>query len=217
MVQKLNGTKTEIMKKKKWLVFTMVTVVALLLLFIFKNNILRGAGNFLIAEDDLKPSTYAFVLSGGPWDRGNEAVNIFKRKFADTLVCTGENIPHDFKALGLNMLESEITEKNMLNQDVPKSNILLIRKGTSTQEESEEILAFCKKRAVKQIIVISTDFHTRRIQQVFKKKFRHEGIEVIVRAAPGSSYDAQQWWKSENGLIALNNEYIKQLYYLVKH
>lgn len=204
------------MLKKKWIALIALLAIAIMLL-LFRVPIMRAAGNFLIYEDDLKKVTYAFVLSGGPWDRGNEAVRIFEKGFADTLVCTGENIPHDFKALGLDMLESEITEKNMLNKGVPKSRILLLKKGTSTQEESEEILAFCKARNVKSIIVLSTDFHTRRIKQVFKNKFEKEGIEVIVWAAPSSKYDAQNWWQSEDGLIALNNEYIKQLYYLVKH
>ena len=204
------------MLKRKWIIL-IALLGLLIMLFLFRTPVLRSLGEFLIYEDNLKKTTYAFVLSGGPWDRGNEAVNLFKKNFADTLVCTGENIPHDFKALGLDMLESEITEKNMLNQGVPKEQILLLKKGTSTREESEEILSFCKARNVKNIIVLSTDFHTRRIKQVFKKKFEKEGIEVIVWAAPSSSYDALNWWKSENGLIALNNEYIKQLYYLVKH
>lgn len=204
------------MLKKKWIALIALLAIAIMLL-LFRVSIMRSAGNFLIYKDNLKKVTYAFVLSGGPWDRGNEAVRIFNKGFTDTLVCTGENIPHDFKALGLNMLESEITEKNMLNKSVPKAQIILLKKGTSTQEESDEILNFCKARNTKSIIVISTDFHTRRIKQVFKNKFEKEGIEVIVWAAPSSSYDAQNWWQSENGIIALNNEYIKQLYYLLKY
>jgi uncharacterized SAM-binding protein YcdF (DUF218 family) len=204
------------MLKKKWIVLIALLAIAIMLL-LFRIPILRAASNFLIYEDNLKKVSHAFVLSGGPWDRGNEAARIFKKGFADTLVCTGGNIPHDFKALGLNMLESEITEKNILNKGVLQSQIILLKKGTSTQEESDEILTFCKERSIKSIIVISTDFHTRRIKQVFKKKFEKEGIEVIVWAAPSSSYDAQNWWQSENGLIALNNEYVKQLYYLLKY
>jgi uncharacterized SAM-binding protein YcdF (DUF218 family) len=205
------------MKLKKTFVVLVVFLAGCFMLFLFKYNILRTFSSFLIYEDTLKKSTYTFVLSGGPWDRGNEAAEIFKQGFTDTLVCTGENIPHDFKALGIEMFESEITEKNMINQGVPKGNILLIKKGTSTQEESEIILEFCKSRKVKQAIIISTDFHTRRVKQVFKKKFSDVGIEIIIHAAPCSRFDIQNWWKSEDGMIALNNEYIKQLYYLLKY
>jgi len=205
------------MKLRKLFIAVMILLAFGIVLMVLKNNILRGLGNFLICEDPLQKSTYTFVLSGGPWDRGNEAVNIFKDGYTDTLVCTGENIPHDFKALGLEMFESEITEKNMVRHGVPQGNILLIKKGTSTQEESDIILDFCKSRNAKQAIIISTDFHTRRVTQVFKKKFADAGIEVIVHAAPSSNYDSQNWWTDENGLIALNNEYIKQLYYLLKY
>lgn len=194
-----------------------VIVVLLLVMVLFRIEILKSLGSFLVCENELKPVTYTFVLSGGPWDRGNEAVRIFKKGFADTLVCTGENIPADFKALGLGMLESEITQKNMLNQQVPSSNILLVKKGTSTQEESDAILQFCKSRKVKEAIVLSSKFHTRRIKQVFKKRFEAEGIKIIVHGAPSSQYNEMAWWQNEYGLIALNNEYIKQVYYLLKH
>lgn len=205
------------MKHRRLIISLLLLLALIIVLFLFKNNILRSLGNFLICEDPIQKSTYTFVLSGGPWDRGNEAVKIFKTGFTDTLVCTGENIPHDFKALGLEMFESEITEKNMVRHGVPQGNIILIKKGTSTQEESDIILQFCKSRNAKQAIIISTDFHTRRVTQVFKKKFANAGIEIIVHAAPSSNYDAQNWWTDENGLIALNNEYIKQLYYLLKY
>lgn len=204
------------MKRKKWILLA-TAAVTLLLCFFFRYQILKGIGSFLIVHDTLKPSVYAFVLSGGPWDRGTEAVHLCMRGYVDTLVCTGINIPHDFKALGLDMPECEITQQCILRQGIPASQVLLLRQGTSTQEESEVILDFCKRRSIKQIIVISTDFHTRRVAQVFKKKFRKEGIEVIVHAAFSTSYDAQRWWQSENGLIALNNEYLKQLYYLLKY
>lgn len=194
-----------------------VLIVVLLASILFRIEILKGFGSFLIYENELKPVTYVFVLSGGPWDRGNEAVKIFKKGFADTLVCTGENIPADFKSLGLGMLESEITQKNILNQQVPEGNILLIKKGTSTQEEADAILQFCKSKKVKEATVLSSKFHTKRIKQVFKKRFEKEGINIIVHGAPSSQYNEMAWWQNEYGLIALNNEYIKQVYYLLKH
>src|SRR5690606_37518846 len=131
--------------------------------------------------------------------------------------CTGENIPHDFKALGLDMPESEITLKNILDQNIPKEQTILLNLGTSTKEESEFILKFCHSRKIKTITVLSSKFHTRRIQKTFKKKFENEGITVLLRGAPSNSYDESAWWKSENGLIAVNNEYIKLLYYAVKY
>lgn len=194
-----------------------ILLVLILVAFLFRNEILIGFGSFLIYENELKPVTYAFVLSGGPWDRGNEAAKVYKKGFIDTIVCTGENIPADFKALGLDLLESEITQKNILKNGVPDSKIKLIKKGTSTQEEADAILQFCKQQKVKQAIVLSSKFHTRRIKQVFKKRFEKEGINIIVHGAPSSQYNEMAWWQNEYGLIALNNEYIKQVYYLLKH
>jgi len=38
-----------------------------------------------------------------------------------------------------------------------------------------------------------------------------------VQAAPSSEYDVNAWWNSEQGLLMVNNEYVKTLYYLLKH
>ena len=48
-------------------------------------------------------------------------------------------------------------------------------------------------------------------------KFAQKGIQVSIKGAASSSYSENEWWKSENGLIALNNEYIKLIYYFMKY
>jgi hypothetical protein len=36
-------------------------------------------------------------------------------------------------------------------------------------------------------------------------------------AANSLVYDSDSWWTSEEGLLMVNNEYVKLLYYLVKY
>ena len=59
-------------------------------------------------------------------------------------------------------------------------------------------------------------FHTRRAGNVYKRRFAAEGITVIVRGAHAFDFDEDTWWQNEYGLIGLNNEYMKTLYYLIK-
>lgn len=185
--------------------------------YLFRHEILLKLAQILIVEDSLKHANYTFVLSGSPYDRGSLAAQFFHQKATDTIVCTGKNIPHDFKAMGWEITESEIARNFIQLQKVPASNIIIIKEGTSTHEEANAILEFCEKRAIKKIIIVSTDFHTRRIQKVFKTKFAQKNIEIIIRAAPSSSYNSQAWWKSEYGLISLQNEYVKLGYYFLKY
>lgn len=202
---------------KKLLIKLGVVLAVLLLLFLLRYPIMRGFGNWLIVEDELQKVEALFVLSGGPLDRGNEAVNIYNKGHVQQIVCTGENIPHDFEAVGIKYLESEITRINISRQNVPVENIILIKKGTSTFEEAEEILAYCEQHQLKKVMVLSSRFHTRRINWVLRHQFDDAGIELVLRGAPSSAYNESRWWENEHGLIALNNEYIKIVYYWIKY
>lgn len=179
---------------------------------------MRGMANFLIVEKETNHTLkYGFVLSGGAFDRGNKAALLYQEGKILQFICTGKNQSPDLKALGTDTLESDLTKLQMVKQGVVDSLIFLLKEGTSTLEESEAILAYCKTNKIKEIGIISSRFHTKRVHQVFTKKFRKEGIEVFIYGAPSSMYNEMEWWQSEYGLIALNNEYIKQLYYLIKH
>ena len=204
------------MKMKKSKRNFILLLVLFAVLFLKKTEILNFFGNFLIVENSFLQIDNAFVLSGGAFDRGNKAAELINSNKITKIICTGANQPPDFKALKIDMLESELTRKNIISQIADSSKVYLIKRGTSTLEESEIILDYCKINGIDSCVIISSKFHTRRIKQVFVKKFARENITVFISGAPSSSYDEKNWWKSENGLIALNNEYIKQLYYLFK-
>lgn len=184
---------------------------------LFRVPIMRSFANFLIVETSFDYVEYGFILSGGAFDRGIKAANLFHDGEVAHLVCTGGNQSSDIKALGIDALESDLTKLQLVKLGVPEEAITVIKKGTSTFEEAELILVFCKMQHLDSILVISSKFHTRRVHQVFTKTFDEEGISVSIQGASSSNYDELNWWKSEAGLIALNNEYLKQLYYLINH
>jgi len=184
-----------------------------LIIFFFSNQILRGLANYLIVEDEITFVENAAVLSGGAFDRATHAAQLWNNNQIATILCTGNNLSPDLKALNIDTLENQITKTRLLNQGVSPSEIILINEGSSTFEEAEAILQYCLSNQLKEILIISSKFHTRRIHQVFKKKFKAHGIKVFISGATSSAYDEFQWWKSENGCIALNNEYIKLIYY----
>jgi uncharacterized SAM-binding protein YcdF (DUF218 family) len=121
------------------------------------------------------------------------------------------------KTLGLTHTEAELTASRILDLDVDSSFVEAINQGNSTMEESEIILQMCKEHQWNQIIVVSDIFHTHRIRFVFEDKFEEAGIAVCYVGAPSSRYNEKEWWKDEDGLIMVNNEYIKLLYYYWKY
>jgi uncharacterized SAM-binding protein YcdF (DUF218 family) len=185
-------------------------------LYSFRFSILSGAGNFLIRQDDPTPVDAIYVLSGNPVDRGRKAAALYHQGFSPVVVCTGGEKSTLLEAYGKEVVTCDITRQVLIRMGVDSSHIALLCKGTSTYEEYEAIKAQCKEKGWNKIMVVSSLFHTRRINNFFRSGLAEAGIELVLIGAPESGFSEAEWWKKEEGLIFLNNEYIKILYYLVK-
>ena len=201
----------------KFLIAVCAVVLISVMVYTFRAPVLRWFATSLIVQDSLQKVDALVVLSGGGYDRGNEAVKILHAGYTNKVICTGGNQVKELLVFNIDTLESDMTAANLRRQGVPDSEIVELRNGTSTKEESVLIAQYCHQHQLKKIIILSSKLHTHRVQEVFKSKLRKEGIEVLVRGATNSTFDELQWWQDENGLIAVNNEWIKRCYYWWKY
>lgn len=190
---------------------------------------MRGVGYYLMAETQLEKADAIFVLGGNINDRPVLAAKLYEEGWSEKIIPLGANF--DFAQevlLGCNpdcmsddcnpckpdaLLMQEVLEEKL---NIPFEAIVPLPEGTSTKEESDAILKFCKENGYQTIIVVSDLFHLKRISYVFIEKFEKEGIKVILRGAKNSQYNENFWWQYEAGLIMVNNEYIKLMYYWLK-
>jgi len=203
--------------RRKLAILFFVVVLTGVLLFAFRVPLLRSCATFLIREDSLQQADAIFVLSGGGYDRGNLAARLYDDGWAPKIVCTGGNELPELCVFDIDTLESDMARVNLLQHGVPDSVIVMIRQGTSTKQEAAIIFDYCKRNKLKRIIIVSSKLHTYRVQDVFRKRLNENGTELIVRGAPSSRFNELEWWRSENGLIAVNNEWIKTFYYWMKY
>lgn len=188
-----------------------------LVCWLFRAPALRVVGSFLITEDTVPTCDALYVLGGAPLERGMEAARLLQQGVAPWVYCTGENIPHPLLVEGLRSNEAELSRRSAIQAGADSTRIALLPEGTSTWEESAVILEHARKKGFATVTVLSTEFHLRRVGRVFRKRFKGSGIAVHFRAAPSLHYDPQAWWKSEEGLLMVNNEYVKLCYYLVRY
>jgi len=192
-------------------------VFLLLTLWWLRIDILRGFGNYLDDSDKPYPAQRIFVLGGGAFDRGHEAARLWYKGFAPRIICTGEYISGTVKSLGLQYTEAQLSQMRIWSFSIDSAFVEAIDVGTSTMEESDFILDYCLIHKLNKVIVVSDKFHTRRIKNVFEEKFEDAEIEVIYAGAPSSRYKESEWWREEAGLIMVNNEYLKLVYYWWKY
>lgn len=209
------------MKSKKFLprflrVLATVAIV-LLMMYVFRHPLMRCVGNYLIDEDDLQTTETLFVLSGNAESRAKESAKLLRSAYAKEVVCTGEVVPDLFKEVGINMNEAELSRNKLLKEGISERRIKLLPIGTSTREEADAILAYCKINHIRKIMVVSDKFHTNRIDYAFREQFDDAGIKLILRGAPAMNYNEDFWWANEAGLLMVNNEYVKLFYYWINY
>ncbi len=201
----------------RWIKRIGFVFVIFLVLYWVRVPILRGIGSYLVSADPLAHADVAFVLGGSATDRGTEAAKLHYAGFSERFVCTGKNVPGDLLELGIDLPECEMTKRVLVRCGVPADRITALREGTSTKEEAEALLDLVRTQAVDTVIVVSHAFHLRRARNVFEAPFNEAGITVIMHPASSSAFNENDWWTEEQGLLMVQNEYVKLFYYAIKH
>ncbi len=202
-------------------VFLTCTLAFFIVLFLYRQAILGGIGHFLtVAESSaVTPSNQTFfVLGGNGYERGKGAALLAQEFPNAQFICTGGgDTLNEMRAMGLNLTSAKLTRKCMIENGVDSLRISELGVATSTYEESEEILSYCINHNLKEISVVSSDFHLRRMSLVFGEKFQEKGILVHFFGTETKDFKAESWWTFEAGLITTFNEYIKLVYYVFKY
>ncbi len=203
--------------KKNWFRACLIFLGLTLFLFANRNEILNGVGNWLVKSDPPKQTECCFVLGGNSFERGLSAVHLFEQFPNQKFATTGGNYPYQILCLDTSMFEAELTKHMMVSKGVPSEQIDILTAAHSTMEESDEILQYCNDHQIQNITIISSAFHLRRVRWVFEEKFEDAGINVNFHGATAIEYDQTNWWHNEEGMIMVNNELVKLLYYFIKY
>lgn len=203
--------------KRRWIQVLLGIAIVIALFITFRYPILRVAGNHLVDIDEPQSVEAIVVLGGNSKDRATYGAVMYSQGYAPLVICTGGNIPSVLEAIDTTLYESEISAALAQRLGVPTYNLVALKSSTSTLEEAQEVKAYCEANGLKRIGVLSSMMHTNRVRNVFEKEFEASGIELLIFGAPSTRYDENQWWNSEEGMIMVNNEYMKLLYYFIKH
>lgn len=200
-----------------WVKISLFFVALIAVLLVFRESVFKGVGNYLAAADPVELTDACFILGGNSYERGMEGVLLYQRLGAMHFFPTGGNYPLQIQALDTVLTEAELTAHLLRRKGVPDSLVHPLNIGTSTMEESEGILAYCREKGLRKITVISSALHLRRVRGVFENKFREQGITVLFHGSNAQDFNSTNWWKSEEGLILGQNELVKLLYYFFKY
>lgn len=203
--------------RKRWFQVVGIVGVLITLAWMFRTTILQAAIGYLMMDEDVVAVDAVYVLGGAPLDRGLRAAEVH-RHFPNTLFfTTGSSINEELVPYGIHLDESEMTKNAAVRNGLPADQCITLHIGTSTMEEADAILAHARFSHYDTIAVLSSRFHMRRVNFVFTDRFAEAGIVVRRFGARTDRFDEAHWWHSEDGLLTVQNEFVKLFYYWWKY
>lgn len=146
-----------------------------------------SCGRFL-QIDDPGPSDVIVVLAGEADKRAARALDLLDQNYAPRLIL---DVPADTKIYNLSQLELAAQYVRQLPEH-DKVTICPIH-GTSTKSEIKELAPCLADISGKRVLIVTSDYHTRRALSVCRKLL--PGYEFRVAAAHDPREFGGNWWQ----------------------
>ena len=160
------------------------------LIYFARGPLLRFAGESWIVEDSLEHSDAIIILSDDNFyaDRATRASQVFREGLAPLVVASGRRLR---PRAGI----AELMEHDLIERGVPKDKILRVpHDADNTREEAEVLAQLAAQRKWKSVIVVTSNYHTRRARYIFEKLFP-PGAIIRVTGARDGDFDPERWWE----------------------
>ena len=207
--------------RKPWR-YLFLLLLAGVALFLFREPILSEVGDFLVVSDSLETADVIVVLAGHQDGRCLKAAELFLQGWSPRIVITKGNYPHGIEQLkryGIRELESHKKCAAILKfLKIPKGAIEIIEGyNTSTADEAQKLRRYMQHQGLRRLIVVTSNFHTRRSRLLFRRVLKGTGTITVVPAASDYQFDPDQWWTRRRDSKVLLWEYQKLIFYTLRY
>ena len=165
------------------------------LLFLVRHPLLRLAGDWLVVSDPIDHADAIVVLGDDNFegDRAARAAELFQARWAPLVVASGRMLrPYAGVA--------DLIARDLEGRGVPVAAVIpFAHHADNTLTEAQALRGMVAQRHWHRILVVTSNYHTRRARYIFRKVFPSD-VSVIVEPARSSDYDPDRWWESRSGL-----------------
>jgi len=183
--------------------FVALLFLALLCLAIYlaRHPLMRLAGEGLVVEDQLEKSDAIILLSDDNFyaDRATRAAELYRQSLAPTVVANGVRLrPY----AGI----SELMTHDLVERGVPKERVVPFpQDADNTREEAEALKGLVRQKGWKRVIIVTSNYHTRRARYIFRKVFPQD-IKVAVASARDADFDPSNWYEHRRAVKRFGRE-----------
>jgi hypothetical protein len=171
---------------------------------------LAEAGRFLVVSAP-KPSDVIIVLAGETDRRPALALDLLAHGYARHVVI---DVPtnaklYEFTQIALAQKYIDDLSQNGLSQTGAISVCPI--EGLSTKDESKDAAKCLEREAPRSVLIVTSDFHTRRALSVFRKEVPR--YEYSVAGAHNEEQFGVEWWKHRQWAKLFFDEWIRLIWW----
>jgi hypothetical protein len=171
--------------------------------FAFHSPILRSLGGVLVRDDALQ-TVDVIVVPQWLGDSGAiEGADLVKSGIASRVAVLPEPPRPAERELARRGVQypDETADVVRVLELLGVTNVEVISTlASSTEAEGRVLVTWCDANRLRQVLVLSTPDHSRRVRRVLDRSFRGHATKILIRSTRYSTFDPAEWWKTRDGL-----------------
>jgi uncharacterized SAM-binding protein YcdF (DUF218 family) len=187
-------------------------------LWIERAPLLRDAADLWIVSDPITAADAAVVLGGGLDVRPFAAARLYRQGLVKRVLVSQLDDNYPAVAIGVELRHTEANRQVLLKLGVPASAIETF--GTAnknTRDEATALRAWAELHHPAALIIPMDIFAARRVRWMFDQEFSEQQVRIEVPSFEPPDYSRTNWWHSDIGIVAFQNEVLKYIYYRLKY
>jgi uncharacterized SAM-binding protein YcdF (DUF218 family) len=183
------------------LIVLLAIVVFCALLYLVRAPLLRVAGSFWVVSDPPENCDAIVILSDDDFtaDRAARAADLYHSGWAPRVVGSGRRL-RPYASI------AQLEAKDLQIRGVPaKAVVQFSHDAPDTLEELKGIRDFLAQHGWKRVMIVTSNYHTRRTRYLARHIFP-EGFHFLIESAPDHDYDPESWWRTRAGMKTFFHE-----------
>jgi len=180
----------------------LIIATAVVLMIVFHPVVLAALGNFLVKAGSPEKADVIVVLAGdGFGHRILTAADLIKQGYAPKALISGPDGNYG-------IYECDLAIPFAVRAGDPESYFThLEHHARSTLDEAKVIVEKLREMGVKRVLLVTSNFHTRRAGKIFRRTA--PDIDFIVVAAPDEFFQPDNWWHNREASKTFVYEWMK--------
>jgi uncharacterized SAM-binding protein YcdF (DUF218 family) len=181
-----------------------LTSIALALIGVLHTQIYAALGSFLEKSEAPQRADAAFVVAGDiSGHRILKAAQLVREGYVPKAIVSGPEGMYGFH-------ESDLAIPFAEQAGYPESYFLPFpNRALSTNEEAHAAAEEFQKLGVKRVLLVTSDYHTRRAGNLFRAAA--PDVDFVVVAARDDHFSPRGWWRDREGRKTFVTEWAKTI------